>query len=142
MPTQSHIDVLDTTVQETYMWLRDVLRETGWEDRHYALQALRGVLHAVRDELTADQSAHLSAQLPTLLRGVYFEGWDPSKAPAVDRSAESFLNRIRPHFSGYADAVDFAWLARAVLCVLKARVPGEYEKIKATIPKEVRQVWP
>jgi uncharacterized protein (DUF2267 family) len=141
MTAQTHMNLFDVTIQETYEWIRDVLRETGWEDRHYALQALRGVLHAVRDEITADQSGHLCAQLPTLLRGIYFEGWDPSKAPALDRDSEAFLDRIRTHFTGYAEAIDFAWLARAVLCVLKNRIPGEYEKIKNTIPKEVRQVW-
>jgi uncharacterized protein (DUF2267 family) len=142
MTAQTHIDLFDTTLQETYAWIRDILKETGWSDRHYGLQALRGVLHAVRDEITADQSGHLSAQLPMLVRGIYFEGWDPSKAPAVDRNPEAFLNRIRPHFAGYGDPIDFAWLTRAVLRVLKSRIPGEYEKIKATIPKEVRELWP
>lgn len=142
MPAQMHTSLFDTTVHESYEWIRDILRETGWEDRHYALQALRGVLYAVRDEITADQSGHLSAQLPTLIRGIYFEGWDPSKSPAVDRDAERFLDRVRAQFTGYGEAIDFAWLARAVLRVLKARMPGEYEKIKGTISKEVRQIWP
>lgn len=142
MTAQTHIQLFETTIHESYEWLRDILRETGWEDRPYALQALRGVLHAVRDEITADQSGHLSAQLPTLIRGIYFEGWDPSKSPAGDRDVEQFVDRIRPHFTGYGEAIDFTWLARAVLRVLKARVPGEYEKIKQTIPKEVRQIWP
>jgi uncharacterized protein (DUF2267 family) len=142
MSAQTHIDLFDTTLHETYGWIRDVLRETGWEDRHYALQGLRGVLHAVRDEITADQSGHLSAQLPTLLRGIYFEGWDPSRAPATDRTGEAFVDRIRPNFTGYGEAIDFKWLAGCVLRVLKNRVPGEYEKLKATMPKEVRQIWP
>lgn len=142
MSAQTHIDMFDTTLQESYGWVRDVLRETGWEDRHYCLQALRGVLHAVRDEITADQSGHLSAQLPTLIRGIYFEGWDPSKAPALSRDPEAFLDRVRPHFTGYGEAVDFSWLARCVLRVLRSRIGAEYEKIKATIPKEVRQIWP
>ncbi|HEY9181410.1 MAG TPA: DUF2267 domain-containing protein [Candidatus Baltobacteraceae bacterium] len=142
MTTQAHLGFFDTAVQESYSWIRDILRETGWEDRHYALQALRGVLHAVRDQLTADQSAHLSAQLPVLVRGLYFEGWNPAKAPVVDRDAQVFLDRIRPEFMGYSDALDFGWLARAVLRVLKARVPGEYDKIRAAIPKEVRRIWP
>lgn len=141
MSTQAHMDVVDKTVQETYEWIRDVLHETGWEDRHYALQALRGVLHAVRDEITADQSGHLVAQMPILVRGLYFEGWDPSRAPADDRTADAFVDRIRPHFTGYGQALDYEWLATAVLRVIKRRMPAEYEKIKATIPKEVRRVW-
>jgi uncharacterized protein (DUF2267 family) len=142
MTAQTHINLFDTTVHESHAWIRDVLRETGWDDRHYGLQALRGVLHAVRDEITADQSGHLAAQLPTLIRGIYFEGWDPSKAPAVDRSAEAFIARIRPHFAGYAQEIDFAGATRAVLRVLKTRMPREYDKVKATLPREVRELWP
>jgi len=139
---QVHMDLFDTTVQETYGWIRDVLHETGWEDRRYALQALRGVLQAVRDELTQDQSGHLAAQLPTLLRGLYFEGWDPSRMPAGDRDPRAFIGRVRSHFTGYGGAIDFEWLAQAVLRVLKARVSSSYEKIKATLPEELREIWP
>ena len=142
MTSQTHVDFFDTTLQETYAWIRDILRETGWEDRRYALRALRAVLHAVRDELTVDQSAHLSSRLPTLVRGTYFERWNPGKVPALDRDVERFLDRIRPEFAGDAEAIDFGWLTRAVLRVLKARLPGEYQTIKAAIPEEVRQIFP
>lgn len=142
MSTPAHLDLFDTTVEETYGWLRDVLSETGWEDRRYALQALRGVLHAVRDQLTQDQSGHLSAQLPTLVRGLYFEGWDPSRAPVVDRTPEVFVDRVRSYFTGYGQAIDFEWLARSVLRVLKKRVPSVYEKIKKALPEELRALWP
>jgi uncharacterized protein (DUF2267 family) len=52
------------------------------------------------------------------------------------------VDRIRPHFTGYGQALDYEWLATAVLRVVKRRMPDEYEKIKATISKEVRRIWP
>lgn len=142
MPTQATIDLVEKTTHETYEWLADVARETGLEDRHYAFQALRGVLQAVRDEITADQSGHLSAQLPTLIRGLYFENWDPSRAPATDRSAELFIDHVRPHFIGYGERVDFPRTVAGVLRVLQTRMPDEYEKIKATISRHIRELWP
>jgi uncharacterized protein (DUF2267 family) len=137
-----HIRLFDISTEEAYSWIRDILKETGWDDRHYALQALRGVLHALRDELTVDQSAHLSAQLPTLVRGIYFEGWDPSRAPASDRTQAAFIDRIRPYFTGYGERIDFTKMALDVLRVLEHRVPGPMDKIRDTLPKALRGLWP
>ncbi len=30
------LDVFDTTVQKTNIWLKDIMQELGWEDRHAA----------------------------------------------------------------------------------------------------------
>ena len=39
------------------------------------------MLHTLRDRLTVDVAAKLAAQLPTLIRGIYYEDWDPSRTP-------------------------------------------------------------
>jgi uncharacterized protein (DUF2267 family) len=67
------IEAFDTTVQKTNEWLRDISRELGDENRRHAYLALRGTLHAIRDFLPIEESAQLSAQLPMLVRGIYFE---------------------------------------------------------------------
>ena len=46
----------------------------GTDDRQDAYRAVRGVLHTLRDRLPVEESAQLAAQLPTLLRGVFYEG--------------------------------------------------------------------
>jgi uncharacterized protein (DUF2267 family) len=43
--------------------------------------ALRGVLHALGDLLTPDETAELAARLPTLIRGFFYEGWHPATKP-------------------------------------------------------------
>ncbi|MFC9962613.1 DUF2267 domain-containing protein [Nocardia ignorata] len=77
----NHHDPLAPTVHTAHVWLRAVADGLDTDDRRFALRALRAWLHTVRDRIGTDSSAHLSAQLPELLRGVYFENWVPSHLP-------------------------------------------------------------
>lgn len=126
-------------MQEAAEWVHDVQREAELFDEHYAFAALRGTLHALRDELTADQIAHLSAQLPTLLRGVYYESWDPSRVPADDRTADAFLDLVRPAFTGYGQLYDLEDIVRATVRVLTLRMPGVMKNVRGTLKRGVRE---
>ena len=70
----SGVAALDHTVQETNAWLRAVAEQLHFEDRQHAYNALRAVLHALRDRLPPEVAVHFGAQLPTLVRGLYYEG--------------------------------------------------------------------
>ena len=74
---------IDATVDRTNRVLKDIEEAYGWpkERRNQSYNALRAVLHTLRDRVTVDESAQFAAQLPTLVRGIYYEGWDPSRVP-------------------------------------------------------------
>jgi uncharacterized protein (DUF2267 family) len=136
----SHIATLESSLQEAYDWLNRITLELDNDDPHLALQALRAVLHTVRDHLTVEQSAHLSAQFPMLIRGLYFEQWTPD-APHPGRSAEDFLTRIEEHLKGYENRCSASDAASAVFAVVEESISGGAEKIKLTLPKPIRDLW-
>jgi uncharacterized protein (DUF2267 family) len=77
------------------------------------------------------------------VRGIYYEGWDPSRTPAAERGREDFLGRIAAEFARADPTVDPARVARAVLGVLSAHISGgELDDVQQSLPKDVRQVWP
>jgi uncharacterized protein (DUF2267 family) len=145
--TRTGLDVFDNTTQKTNEWLRDISQQLGVDNRRLAYLALRGTLHAVRDFLPLDESAQLSAQLPMLVRGLYFEGWNPSRTPEENRSQESFLSRVdealeRALWNEEID-LDAEQAARAVLRVLSERVSdGEIAQVQHVLPEPVRDLWP
>jgi uncharacterized protein (DUF2267 family) len=64
----------EVTLQHSQTWLDDVLDELRTDDRPLAYAILRGVLHALRDRLPQAEVVDLGAQLPMLLRGLYYDG--------------------------------------------------------------------
>lgn len=132
---------LESSVADVYGWLNEISSELHSDDRHFALQVLRGVLHALRDRLTIDQSAHLSAQLPLLVRGIYFESWNPEPIPDHDRTLEGFLDRVRPALTGYVD-IELRDAVGAVFLVLQRHLSwGEDDKIAKALPREIASLW-
>jgi uncharacterized protein (DUF2267 family) len=139
--SQTGLAPFDSTIQTTNVWLSDIMERLAWRDRHQAYHALRAVLHALRDALDVDQVAALSAQLPMLVRGFYFEGWHPHGKPLRERHKEEFIAHIAAAFRGNVD-IDPEQVTRAVLQVLsKHLTSGEIEAVKHSLPKEVRSLW-
>jgi uncharacterized protein (DUF2267 family) len=136
------LDVFDRTLHRTNSWLSDIMHVLGSRDRHAAYVALRATLHALRDRLPVEEVAQLGAQLPMLVRGSYYEGWDPTAKPLKIRHKDEFLARVAQEIQG-DDAADVELVVRAVFAVLAARVTeGEIEDVRHVLPEEVRRLWP
>ncbi|GLV47570.1 hypothetical protein TJA_07400 [Thermus sp. LT1-2-5] len=138
------LEVFDATLHKTHTWLRAIMEELGIEDRHRAYMALRAVLHALRDRLPVEEVAQLGAQLPMLIRGIYYEGWDPTGKPLKERHKEEFLAHVaRELKTPSGPAVDPERAAQAVFKVLKQKVTeGEIQDVRQLLPKELRELWP
>lgn len=128
-------EIFDDTVQKSNLLLKDIEDELGWQtERNLAYQALRVVLHTLRDRLPVDEATDLAAQLPMLIRGLYYEGWDPSNVP-IKMNREEFIQTIREKFP-YDMNRSVADLARTVIQALKRFVTrGELDNVLSVLPK-------
>jgi uncharacterized protein (DUF2267 family) len=131
-------NIIEHSVEKAHVWLKEIAEELGVDDRQYAYRALRAVLHTLRDRLTVDVAAKLAAQLPTLIRGVYYEDWDPSRTPLPLHDVEAFLDHVLAE-GGMAGETEASVAVTAVARVLRAHVsPGEIDHVMAVLPDKFR----
>lgn len=136
----SEVDVIDRSVEKTNIWLKELAEELGTDDRRFAYRVLRAYLHAVRDRLMVDEAAQLAAQLPELVRGIYYEGWVPSRTPTSDRSVDEFLRRIADE-AKLPGETEASYACSAAARLLRRHVSeGEIDDVVAVFPEELRVV--
>lgn len=136
----TEVSALDTTIQKTNIWLKEVTEEIGSDDRHRAYLALRSVLQSLRDRLTVEEATDLGAELPMLIRGFYYDGWNPTGKP-VKFDKDEFLSNIRQQFAGEPN-LDAAKFAQAVFKVIDKHIAdGEIEDVKGALPHDLKEFW-
>ncbi|MBO0734424.1 MAG: DUF2267 domain-containing protein [Methylocapsa sp.] len=140
--SENHLPVLEHTIQKTNVWLKKLEEEHHLGTRHHAYSALRSVLHALRDRLTPEQAVHFAAQLPILVRGIYYEGWHLSAKPLATRHLDEFLARVAANLPPQFPR-DALGVTKAVFDLLwKELDPGETAKVVASLPSALRALWP
>ena len=136
------LEVFDRTLQITNTWLGELMDTMHWSDRHKAYHALRAVLHTLRDRLPVNVAVHLGAQLPMLVRGLYYEGWHPADKPLKERSRDEFVAHVTEAFLFDVDA-EPERITRAVFRIMSQHITaGEAEKVKLVLPQPIRELWP
>jgi len=129
----------DETLHLTNTWLKEIMVQMEWEDRRHAYRALRSTLHALRDRITVSEGARLAAQLPLMIKGVFYDGWSPGRCGEGHRSLETFLTPVTDAFDKdpRTRAID---VARAVMKVLHRHVSaGEMQDVIQALPEPIRR---
>lgn len=134
----TRVDSLDTSIHRTNKWLADICAGFETDDRRLAYRVLRAYLHALRDRLTADTSAHFSAQLPILLRGVFYEGWHPAGLPQK-MTHDDYVRRFA-HDANIRDG-DVPKAMEIVTRVLREHITsGAVDQALEHLPRETRDL--
>jgi uncharacterized protein (DUF2267 family) len=138
----SGIEAFERSTHESNVWLKDLKSTLGTEDSHVAYGVLRAGLHTLRDRIGPENAVHLGAQLPMLLRGLYYEGWRLAATPTRERHRAQFLEHVSRELRGQG-AIDPEAAIRAVFEVLWDRIDaGEVAKVIDLFPAELRELWP
>ena len=114
--------IIERSAEKASIWLKDVASELGEDDRQYAYRVLRAVLHV----------------LPTLIRGIYYEDWDPGRRPMPPYTADTLLEHVvsEGRLSGETEA---SVAVTAVATVLRRRLsPDVIDAIVAVMPDALR----
>lgn len=135
------LKIIDEAVQSANIWINETDERTGWDNKQRSYRLLRSVLHVIRDHLSVGEAADLGAQLPTMIRGIYYEGWRPANNPVKMRTAADFTARVQEAFKPdpLGDETD---AVTAVMDVLDAHVTeGEMNDVKSAFSARIRELF-
>ncbi|WP_433088275.1 DUF2267 domain-containing protein [Dactylosporangium sp. CA-052675] len=134
--TRSGPDAYNHALHTANIWLAAVSDALDTGDRRFAQRALRAWLHTVRDRLPAEAAVKFGAQLPELLRGVYYDGWDMCHVPmkyGVERYVERFAAQAG------VPSTQVPALASAITRALAEHMtPEQVSKILGELPADLR----
>ena len=129
-------DPFNHALHTANIWLADIGTALGTRDRRYTRGVVRAWMHTLRDRVTVDAAAKFGAQLPELLRGVYYDGWEPNKTP-VKYNVEQYIQRFAAQAS--IPAVQVPTTAATITEVMADRMsPGQVSETLAELPTDLR----
>lgn len=133
------LDVFDKTLQTTHSWLDELMEELG-PDRHFSWRVLSVVLQTLRDWLPLGLPVHLGAEFPLLVRGAYYDQFEPAKQPG-DSDRDEFVAEVADRLSG-TRPIDADDAIRPVFATLSRHVSRvQVAKVQATLPEKLRTMW-
>ena len=132
---------LERTVHETEIWLNELADDPIFPSKDAAYSVLRATLQNLRNRLSVEEATDLGAELPALVRGVYYDGFDPSQIPEkFDR--EEFVVRVADQLRALTENIDTEAGIRAIFQFLQKKVSaGEIKDVVSNLPKDIQEMW-
>jgi uncharacterized protein (DUF2267 family) len=104
-------------------------------------------LHALRSQISIEESHELIEQFPLSIKGIYLQGWNPREKPKkivhINEFVREVIHEDRPNgHRDIATAKDGENAVRAVFKVIRRYVSeGEIQQIRRSLPPELRSLW-
>jgi uncharacterized protein (DUF2267 family) len=131
-------DTYNHALHTANIWLSDINSAFGTRDRRYTQRVLRAWLHTLRDRLTVSAAAKFGQQLPELLRGIYYDGWEPNKAP-IKYHVDQYLLRFATEAG--IPLTEVATAAATITDVVANHMsPGQVSEALAALPRDLNAV--
>jgi uncharacterized protein (DUF2267 family) len=134
------LEVFDRTLQTTHIWLDELMQAIG-TDRHVAWKVLSTVLHKLRDRLPVELAAHVGAQLPLLIRGAYYDQFQPARQPTRCASLDEFCAEVGEWLRD-TRSLEPRLAVSSVFALLSRHLPeGQIHKVHDVLPRDIRKAW-
>jgi uncharacterized protein (DUF2267 family) len=139
----TNITSFDHAVQTTILWLNDIETEMdAKDDKDRAYRATKAVLHAIRDRLPYEALFHFAANLPMIMKGMLFDGYEPKNKPIKVRSVEDFYDVIQENYDAQnREMINADFALQAVVNVLFRRMGPEMRKVAANMPEKIAPLF-
>jgi uncharacterized protein (DUF2267 family) len=134
------MSVFDHATQKAELWVNEMMRELGTDDPRLAYHAMGAALQALRDRLRVDEAAQLAAQLPLVVRGLYYEGWHPAATPVHIRQPDEFLSTVAQRLTGGRDVAPERALSALFEVMRRHLSPGEVDSLVHVLPRGIAEL--
>ncbi|MGZ5279268.1 MAG: DUF2267 domain-containing protein [Pseudobdellovibrionaceae bacterium] len=138
---------IDEAVHKLNGWLLELMKAMNWDSRERALSAYRATLHTVRDLLPDNNVVHFGAQLPLILKGIFYDGWTLKTRPIYQvHTASQFYDLVRFELGSANLKFDNETIRQFTKAIFQTMTKhmGEKEmrKVKALLRENVRDIIP
>lgn len=132
------MDIFGKDVQKAMLWLKRLQKIGRFRDEAQAYSVLRVVLHALRDRLPLAEVIHLGAQMPLIIRGMYYDGINITKV-SKEKTFEEFKSKIMPELLRLEVTLDDA--VRSVFVFIRDTFDmGQLQHIRDVLPKHLKDL--
>lgn len=124
-----------------YEWLGELKERAFLQTHSQGYAMLRGVLHELRDHLTVAQTIAFADALPPLVRGIFYERWQPTDEPPPVRDSQEFLDAVIRRLAPHRIPPDS--IVSDVFAVLAHRSePYANRQMRSQLPDALAPLWP
>lgn len=137
----TNVKGIQKTIEQSHAWIKILMHDYPFPNENKAFVLIRATLKALRDRLPMNEAVHLGSQLPVMLRGFYYEGWNPDNEITRIKSAHDFIQTVQVHLNGHEDIR----LEEAVPVTMKLIFDmidqGEAREVRQNLPPEIRNLF-
>lgn len=134
------LEVIDHSSQLAHEWVNELTERLGWSRHRDALRLLRVTLAGIRDHIGHDELVQFGAQLPLLIRGMYYEGWKHSATPR--RGTGQFFETLEDAMSKVTDYRGPSDVSQVFRLLDNHLSKGELDDVRSGLPRDIRELWP
>jgi uncharacterized protein (DUF2267 family) len=133
----AQVDTLEQSSEAAVAWLDRLAAELA-ESRAGAYRVMSAVLHALRDKLSVAQGAELAAELPIVVKGMFYDDWDPTLVPSREHRSAAFIDRVRSA-GGLRDDTHAVLAIERVGRLLRSEIgAAALDRVASSLPDDVR----